>query len=160
MSMLDFVLDPDTRPMVANFQTRSLVMNLDPVALAASLKKEDLNRLVLERVLESAMPSTITNDELLALAERQLKKLAFIGITERFDESISVLCETFGWKIPNSVKLNVAPDGAHEKLLDDVTSEAILEATELDQALYKRACSLFDRRLRQIRNTNEERASS
>ena len=80
-------------------------------------------------------------------ARESLSNFAFIGITERFDESVA-LCEAkFDWKFrTKTLRQNVSPNADDE--LEPVR-ERIEEEVRFDQELYAHGCSLFEARLSQ-----------
>ncbi|MDX1571560.1 MAG: hypothetical protein R3200_13850 [Xanthomonadales bacterium] len=79
-------------------------------------------------------------------ALENLERCEFIGITERFDESIRLAEHTAGLKLPGAKHVNRRPAAA------EPFSEALLKRlrslNEADQFLYERACELFDERLK------------
>ena len=81
----------------------------------------------------------------LASALENLERCEFIGITERFHESIRLAEHTAGLKLPGTKHVNRRPAGAEPfpgKLL-----ERLRALNEADQILYDRACELFEERL-------------
>lgn len=86
-------------------------------------------------------------DELtLGAALNNLERIAVVGLSERFDESILLMRRRFGWKMPLYVRKNVAPRPS----LDDVNRrdrEVIERRNELDIELYRAATVLLDNRV-------------
>jgi hypothetical protein len=84
-------------------------------------------------------------DEMLKTAKRNLADhFPWVGVTERFDESVVLLGRTFGWKDVRYVPANVARSSAPP------TSEqtALVERmNRLDLELYDHACRLLDERI-------------
>lgn len=145
--LLDFINDAETRPMIANFQTRALALDLDPVSMAASFDETALQASALEKALTTAMPVSMSV-ALLDKAKERLARFAFVGLTERFHESVLLLCATFGWHPPDRyAALNFAPERLQRAQLSDATLAAIEEHTRLDAELYQFAQELFETRL-------------
>ncbi|MBI1279226.1 MAG: hypothetical protein GC179_13955 [Anaerolineaceae bacterium] len=146
-SLLDFVKKPENRFVYANLQTRQL-------GLEATLPQ------IVEKVDPSAYEGDIApyilwysnerydDAQLLELAQSRLEKMAFVGLSEHFDQSIDLLCKTFGWETPTSrTILNISSNS-----LEDVPQEAIdiiHENTRLDAALYETGKRLFEERYKQ-----------
>lgn len=98
----------------------------------AKLAKYELNRM--------------SPQEILDLAKHSLDQFAFVGLLERFQDSLFLLSYIFGWKpILNSRKENVS-GSSKAKLCDTLpesTLAAIRENTLLDQELYTYAQEIF-----------------
>jgi SAM-dependent methyltransferase len=143
--------DPDMRAMIANFQTRSLALRLDPVAISTGLDQEQLEGLELERRLETDIASDVTDDELLRRAKACLDRCLFVGIVEQFDDSVSMLNQLFGWTQSHSTKaLNVRPNRLRREDLPQEAEELIRSYTQLDMELYRYAEQLFEHRRYQM----------
>ncbi len=138
----DFLTDPETRPMIVNFQTRALALDLNPRALAAGLSRTELRGLALERLLESALPA-MPDEELLRVAKRRLATCAFVGVVERFEESVTALCDTFGWPRVDCPRLNTSPNRTDRRALSPDVLDLLREQTCLDALLYQHALDLF-----------------
>ncbi len=146
-SLLDFVKDPENRFVYANSQTRQfgldatiskIVETVDPAAY-----KGDIAPYVLW------YSNARYNDaNLLELAQSRLENIPFVGLSEQFDQSVELLCKTFGWETPTTqTLLNVGSNA-----LDDVPQEAIdiiHENTRLDAALYEMGKRIFEERYKQ-----------
>jgi hypothetical protein len=79
----------------------------------------------------------------LDVALETMEKIKFIGITERFDESIHLLHHIFGWEMKSQIrKQNVAPP-SQELNITESDKERILKFFELDVELYKRGREIF-----------------
>jgi hypothetical protein len=85
----------------------------------------------------------------LAEAKRRLDRFAFVGLTERFRESIALLAYTFGWRPVREMRVrNVTADRIRRDHLAGRMVAHIQELNALDIALYAHACELFDERYR------------
>lgn len=88
----------------------------------------------------------MTDDESVERAVAALDELAFVGITERFSESMALLAHTMGWTPPAEVQaLNVRPC-SHAALPDDAI-EIIRSHVEPEYRVYQHARSSFESRL-------------
>jgi hypothetical protein len=80
------------------------------------------------------------------LANKPLKDFEFVGISERFNESILQFCETFGYR--NAVRFphdNVNPDRKTERYeLSPEDREHILSRNAVDLAWYQQAVRRLD----------------
>ncbi|GAB4376738.1 MAG: hypothetical protein Kow00121_24380 [Elainellaceae cyanobacterium] len=89
--------------------------------------------------------------EILDVAKESLDRFAFVGLVERFQDSLFLLSYIFGWKpIINSRKENAAKS---KKSLDEIPSstiDIIRENTLLDAELYEYAREIFERRFAEM----------
>jgi hypothetical protein len=89
----------------------------------------------------------LTPDEILEIAKESLDQFAFVGLVERFQDSLFLLSYIFGWKpILNSRKENAAKKKKSEDELPASTLEVIKETTRLDHELYHYAREIFESR--------------
>ncbi len=124
-SLKEFCTDPSARAAFENYQARHLAGTYWS--------------------LPDARPPA---SELLALAQEHLRACAVVGLTERFQESVFLLCYTFGWQPPaQQFRVNSAPDETSAKSLEPETLDAVLEILRLDLALYEYAKGLDNERL-------------
>lgn len=134
LSIEEFVHDEIGTGTIMNFQTRSLALD--------SLQREYVEYGSLWK--EPEKRDRIYSDP--ALLERAIQRLdqcAFVGVQDRFDESMRLLAYTFGWLPPaTSPRVNVRRSAREE--LSQATLDRIRELTQLDQTLYERACEQFD----------------
>jgi hypothetical protein len=87
----------------------------------------------------------------LEIARVRLDEFGFFGLTEHFEDSIRLLCHTFGWKpITDYDILNVAPQTSRPSDLDDDVVNLLERINQLDLELYRYAEKLFRTRLRQM----------
>ena len=133
-------------------QTLALAVDdLKPREIAATLTTDELKAGELERRL-TTMPVRMSDAELLESAKARLNRCVFVGLTERFEESLESLVTRFAWKdVPRGLVLNSAPyttpkragselDSAPTRIsrsaLDSEASELLHDLTRLDRALY------------------------
>lgn len=119
--------------------------NIDP---QTSLLVDDLDEDTLREMGGSA---THTAKGWVETARRLLDSFEFVGISERFEESLLLLCYTFGWRPPVQVpRLNVTRRRPRLDHLSAVTIHRIAEYNKLDVELYEHATRLFDERFRRM----------
>jgi hypothetical protein len=132
----EFVLDPVTSTELLNLQTRYLA--LDHI---------DDDYFGYSRQRESDLPGLIakyTSGELLERAMRNLDAMAFVGLQERFDESLALLAATFGWSPPREApRQNTAKTPFDPSTISPRAMERLREVTALDQQVYDHAAERF-----------------
>ncbi len=83
----------------------------------------------------------------LDLAKHRLERFAFVGLVERFDESMDLLCYTFGWRpIRSLAPRNVAPQRPRKEQIAPATIAKLEGLNELDIDLCAHARGIFERR--------------
>jgi hypothetical protein len=132
LSLLEFVSDPAYAPRVVNAQAVRI--------LGASLRGR-------------ARGEGLSDEAMLRLARERLEQFAFVGLTERFAESISLLCYTFGWPVTGPVPwLNAAPSPTRRQSIPLDALEAIRARNGIDEQLYAFAVELFEERWTRMRS--------
>tara|TARA_B100000315_G_scaffold252780_2_gene290270 strand:+ start:2287 stop:3099 length:813 start_codon:yes stop_codon:yes gene_type:complete len=142
----DFLSFPPTRRLITNFQVRNLAMDFD---LTKKYYDDDGEEILPKQAkLLSYAPTTMSDDELLAKAKQRLASFEFVGITEKFAESMKLLLATFGWTTTMDVPhLNALRDPSlTEETLSRETMALIKSYTFLDAELYRFATELFEER--------------
>jgi hypothetical protein len=85
------------------------------------------------------------SEEDLKLAKERLKKyFAFVGITEKFDESLICLKRIFGWGNVFYYKSNISKDRPSLEEIPKDTIQIIQKKNELDTQLYKFAEQILE----------------
>lgn len=72
-----------------------------------------------------------------------------VGLSERFDESLILCAEAFGWELPAYAPANRAADRARALRVEDLDESVVARiraANRCDLALYQYAQTLFDKR--------------
>jgi hypothetical protein len=87
------------------------------------------------------------SSEVLEIAKENLRKMAVVGLTERFDETLLVLKRTFGWSTPFYFRHNVSPNRPRKQDIPQDTLRAIEKLNELDFELYKYAKELLEQHI-------------
>ena len=151
----DVVKDPSKKQIFANNQVRHIALDLDIFSSTKEIDKDVLANFSYDSYAEFFLPG-ISNEKLLDTAKRHLSEFRFFGITERFEESLMLLCYTFGWRpIRNVIKQNVAIGKPSE--FSKETIDSISECTKLDSELYRYAIKLFESRFSQMVKTLKEK---
>ncbi len=101
-------------------------------------------------------PKTLSDETLLVFAQQRLEQFAFVGLMERFEESVQLLMHTFGWSPAEEIPhLNVATDPLPDGLIPSQEMQVILSKTEIDRQIYHDAEALFDMRLEKMQVERE-----
>ena len=130
--------------MATNFQVRSLALDLDPEPIAKRLTSEELARGDLERRLLTT-PFDRPIDEMLEAAKIRLKQMCFVGITERYRESIQLLCSRFCWPPPaDTESLNVTQTRLRSHRISQEDLIYLRQINYADYHLYDCACRLLE----------------
>ena len=82
----------------------------------------------------------------LELAKENLAKFEFVGILERFWESLALLAYLFNWAPLESARINVTARRPSVGEVDERTLARLRQINELDLELYRSACAIFDER--------------
>lgn len=83
-------------------------------------------------------------------AKRRLGRFAVVGLTDRYDESLLLMRDRFGWSLPFHVRLNTRPDRPSLEDLPGGAVAAIVERNSLDVELYKWAADRFEQHIRSL----------
>ena len=118
---------------------------------------EPSSNTVAHRLLGQRFYEIMPNEEaVLAESLRQLHDFTWIGITELFEPSIRLLCDMFGWVVPEAMpRENSTYDNANNPHLERVERtvpteqerELILQRNRIDLALYNEARKLLNERV-------------
>ncbi|MBI4781832.1 MAG: sulfotransferase family 2 domain-containing protein [Oscillatoriophycideae cyanobacterium NC_groundwater_1537_Pr4_S-0.65um_50_18] len=116
---------------------------------AGSLKK-NLQTYYLAKLLKFDLYST-PPDEIFELAKQSLDQCAFVGLVERFQDSLYLLSYIFGWNpIINTRRENAAKSKSPLDELPDRTLEVLKENSAYDIELYQYAKDIFEQRFDQM----------
>lgn len=86
----------------------------------------------------------------LKIAKKTLEQINFLGITERFQDSLFLLSFIFGWPpLVDSLYLNQRPNSEKETLKPDIL-ESLQNKVALDLELYQFAQERFEQQFRQM----------
>jgi hypothetical protein len=100
--------------------------------------------------LTSFMPDPVRlPPDALMVARANLARCEFVGLTERMDESLGLICDGLGWPTSGPIeKVNRTERRPSKDQLDARTRQLLEEVTAPDRELYRFAVELFEQRLR------------
>jgi len=129
-----------------NLQTLFLAVDVDFVESIKTIDLKNLSDFNFHHLKEYAQPS-ISHQKMIEIAKKNLSEFSFVGITEKFDESVLLLCYTFDWiPIRSKIKINVSKNRLRQKDLSKKSIDMIKEKTNLDSELYDYGNLLFEQR--------------
>ncbi|MBQ27453.1 MAG: hypothetical protein CMH81_04845 [Nitrospiraceae bacterium] len=144
VSIDDFLAFEPTRRLITNFQVRNLAQDFD---LTKTYTDFSGNPIVPKMNKLFAYTSTgLSDHDLLSRAKRRLASFEFVGVTERFRDSLDLLCSTFGWEgTMDSPFLNASSTSLGlARPLSNQTLADIQACTSLDAELYRFATEIFE----------------
>jgi hypothetical protein len=151
---------PELRSHLENRQTRELGIAYDyrPYVKGGSIASRVTS---LRGPLSPTAPVDTTDmAQAAATARQRLEAMTIVGLTERFDESVEMICGMLGIPIPvKTLRANLGPQKKdvdihryRRQLAPDLLEQ--LEALNTyDQELYRCACELFEQQLARFRAT-------
>lgn len=92
-------------------------------------------------------PVGAVDREMLDLAKKRLEEMFFVGVMERFDESVVLLGRQLGWRGLAYGSSNVNKQRAKPNEIETSQRELILSRNELDLELHQFAGDLLQRRI-------------
>jgi hypothetical protein len=134
-TLLDYLHDPRTQGRVRNVQARQVVGAVpgNPRTGTGDPSKD---------------PGRMSDDELLDRAKARLDGFAFVGVLERFEESVALLADTLGWEpIEETHRQNEGPSQFPRPQISPDERQEIMRLTEADRELHGYAERLLERRL-------------
>lgn len=100
-------------------------------------------------LLKFAAQPDFKNLQTVYLRKFSLEEFGFVGLTERYDETLKLMNHQYNLDLPvlscNTHDLN-ANQSRHRDALDTAVLEKIQELNKYDIDLYDKACQLFDQR--------------
>jgi hypothetical protein len=126
MSLYDYLRSKMSVAM-ANAQTRLIAGYLSGVG---DVKKKDL-------------PFGKCTEDTLNKAEENLKDFSVVGLTERFDETLILLMNAFGWKTPYYTRANVTGKRPKKREVSEKSIQLIKDYNKYDIQLYNYGKKLF-----------------
>lgn len=155
--IITFLREPITR-FISNFQMRQRVSDplvglqetLKSLTLENFLDKPDLVRILANRAtrLIGGTKKTRSGDVIpnLELAKERLSNFEFVGIVERFNDSLELFCHVFDFPpIRSQRNLNISPNREARSDISKTTMDKIAEIEWADIELYKFGLKLFER---------------
>ena len=148
-TILDALKHFRRKKIFTNAQTGYVALDLDMPSLIANRPSTE-KQIMIRRWLGVAGKQT-PDDKLLEDAKKHLLECVFVGIVEKFEESLFLLYYTFGWRpLSAAWKLNPSPKRSKSQDLPSETLNEIKKCTKLDSELYAFANQLFDQRYSQM----------
>lgn len=142
-----YLKDPVTRLTISNFQTRLLALKADQQEIFRGLSDSQRKDWALERKLE-LMELPIPDSQMLEEAQARLSQFGFVGLTERFEESVALLCHELGWDFPAQISdENVNRARPKRVQIPGSALSLLTELNQLDLELYHWAEGIFRQRL-------------
>jgi hypothetical protein len=111
-----------------------------------------------------------TEDMLEQAKENLRTRFSVVGLTERFDETLLLLQQAFGWRNLHYIRHNVTNKRPQKRDVSDEVLTAVSQANQLDIQLYQYAQTLFaeqiasygeaafSKKLKQFQTTNRQLA--
>lgn len=151
LSLLEYLRDPALGPMAGYSAITYFGWDLDLRKLALAPVNLLDNRAFSEYLWELQAKLTDADYErMLPVALERMRNFAFVGVQERYAESLKLISHRFGWpNIPDSVRINTAPESAGITPTDEEMA-LIRHLTRYDQIIYDEAARLFDERFRMM----------
>lgn len=142
--------DPVASMTVTNFQARMLALDCDIEAIYCGLTDQERTAWQLERYIETTLLEP--NDSfLLEKAQARLADFDVVGLTERFEETLALLCYKRGWAFPDAIHpKNVNIERPRRTALVPGTLNRLTELNSIDAALYDSAHQRFSDDFRQM----------
>lgn len=145
----DFLRDPEIAPLLDNVQTINLLQDSSQFPLTWIPPQGYLSRASMTarcRELNSQLSGT-PDSVLIEKAKKRLKECAFIGLTERMEDSVRLLCHTFHWKMCDNIpRLNASRGQLRPEELTEGVLGTLKRLTRLDTEVYVEAQRLFEER--------------
>lgn len=138
MDLKAFAQHPETRLAILNLQTRSISFDLGMKQIRKI--RGFAARGVLGTVIEER-----SDEEMLAIAKTRIDEFPFVGLVERFQDSLFLLSYVFGWyPIRQTRALNAAPKKISKSDLSADVLDLLYDCNRLDLELYDYAKTKFD----------------
>ena len=153
----EILLDHDRKNILTNSQTGYFNLDLDILKTRELLKQ---GKIKLDSIRKKFYPNVLEDKgkDFLNIAKQRLANCSFVGITEEFKKSLSLLCYNFGWyQIKTFRRMNVAPTRTKLTDLDEETIMLVKNAVKLDTELYRFAKEMFENRYsKMVRDLKEK----
>lgn len=144
----EFVADERNLALYSNLQVRYLGQQRDIRRIYQRFSRAELECGKFMEALEGYAPDGFDDETMLTTARERLEDFAFVGIRERFDESVMLLCSHFGWTPPARYdRLMVNPNPLKIIDIDPSVELKIRNANILDYRLYQYVSQQFSQRL-------------
>ncbi len=153
----DQILHNDEKNRVfRNTQTRYLGLDCDVIKFTRSQSSKTKDDFRFDENLP-LFENEIPIQKMLKNAMQRLGKFEFVGISEKFQESMFLLYYTFGWMpINRSWKLNVSPVKTSKKGLTQKSLHILNDLNKLDTSLYEHGKKIFEKRYSEMQKNLKE----
>ncbi len=136
--LASFVTTPEAKAFMADIQTRSFVSEWYGIS---------------QLLFWDVRTPLASDDFLIELAKRRLKECVFVGIQERFWDSICLLCFTLSFRLPQELReRNVSENRLQSKDLSTELFAALSDINKLDNKLYEEGYALFATRFEEMKS--------
>lgn len=137
-TLRDYLTREEYLPQITNLQTR-IVVGAYP-ARPSGLRRR----------------KTISDKTMVMFAKQRLEQYAFVGLMERFEESIELLTYTFDWPDVEEIpRLNIASDSFSPESIEEDLLEIMRHKTALDRKLYHHAQNIFQGRVERMKTARQ-----
>lgn len=142
--LTDFFKDPETRGVFINSQVRHIGLDIDVPSILKS--KNEIKNFYFQYAKFFINPN-INDEKLLDIAKKRLSQFSFVGITERFEESLMLLSYTFGWNSINYIpKERITINRINPESISNELMNQIKDDTKYDLELYNFVLKIFEKR--------------
>ena len=154
---LDEILETPDVKYYWNAQTDYIGIDVDVMKIIKNWDKKAIANFDLGKQMKFIREKT-SPKKLVSSAKKNLSQFHFVGLAEKFQESLFLLCYTFGWRpIRSNWKLNVSPKRAHKNDLTPNQLNKVNDAISFDLKLYEFGKELFESRFSQMVHELEEK---
>ena len=154
---LDEILETPDIKYYWNAQTDYIGIDVDVMKITKNWDKKAIANFELGKQMKFIRDKT-SPKKLVSSAKKNLSQFHFVGLAEKFQESLFLLCYTFGWRpIRSNWKLNVSPKRAHKNNLTPNQLNRVNDAISFDLKLHEFGKELFESRFSQMVHELEEK---
>jgi hypothetical protein len=140
-----FIEAPSMRMIVSNHQVRSLILDEDISEITKNTSQFNTYA-DLESEIDRRMRN-LSEDNMLQIAKQRLEKFAFIGLVERFDDSLDMLTYRFNWNhVSQYSNRNVTVNRPKQEEIPSDILKKLRQLNQLDYELYDFAETIFKKR--------------
>jgi hypothetical protein len=151
-SFESFIMDPECQPLIKNFQCKMLTSSFDPFQLAKNLNSNDIKSFRLEHMIE-VMESDYNDSDLLNQAISIINEFTFVGITDRYNESIQSFSRISGFNL-QYYELNKSIKMISSNDISQSVKDFFYSINQSDVKLYEYAHNKLDEFIK-INNKND-----
>jgi len=154
-TLFEVLEDPEINGSYINFQVRHIGLDLDIINETKNFSTKEKSRFFFNLSHLMTKP-TISDKEIFNDAIKHLSDFEFIGLTEKFEESMMLLCYTFGWKpLVSSFTKNISSKRMAKEELSSKVIDKILDCNKFDIELYNIGIKIFETRFNSMKSNLE-----